>query len=118
MQVDDYANVACVNIDDQMIIFIVLVLSTFELNDIVCHRKQLSLKLIFVIIVHKSQNLTLFKTVIFLSRKNVDFINAYVALSRVQNYNDFAIEKSFSHNAFLKIILLKIITRLKDDYLR
>ena len=52
MQVDDYINVACVNIDDQIMIFIIFVLNMFELNDILCYRKQLFLKLVFVIIVH------------------------------------------------------------------
>ena len=118
MQVDDYVDVACVNIDDQMMIFIIFVLSTFELNNIICHRKQLSLKLVFVIIVHKSQNLTLFKAVIFLSRKSVDFTNVYVVLSKVQNYNNFAIKESFFHDVFSKVISSKIIVWLKNDYLR
>ena len=108
MQVDDYVDVACVNIDDQMIIFIMFVLNTFELDDIVCHRKQFFLKFVFIIIVHKSQDLTLFKAVIFLLRKNVDFTNAYVVLSKVRNYNDFAIEEFFFHDAFLKVISSRI----------
>ena len=118
MQVDDYIDVAYVNIDDQMIIFIMFVLNTFEFDDIVCYRKQLSLKLVFVIIVYKSQDLTLFKIVIFLSRKNIDFMNVYVVLSKVRNYNNFAIKKFFFHNVFFKIISLKIIVRLKNDYFR
>ena len=118
MQVDDYADVACINIDDQMMIFIVLVLNTFELNDIVCHQKQFFLKLVFVIIIHKNQNLTLFKIVIFLSRKNVDFTNTYVALLKIRNYNDFVIEEFFFYNVFFKVISSRIIIRLKNDYFR
>ena len=97
-------------------IFIMFVLNTFKLNDIVCHRKQFSLKFIFVIIVHKSQNLTFSKIVIFLSRKNVDFTNAYVVLLKIRNYNDFAIEESFFHNVFFKIIPSKIIIQLTRKF--
>ena len=80
--------------------------------------KTIFLKLAFIIIVHKSQSLTFFKTVIFLSRKNIDFTNVYVVLSKIRNYNDFTIKKSFFHDVFSKIILSKIIIRLKNDYLR
>ena len=83
MQVDDYIDVACINIDDQITIFIMFVLNTFKLNNIVCHQKQFFLKFVFVIIVHKSQNLMFFKIVIFLSRKNVDFMNVYIVLSKI-----------------------------------
>ena len=55
---------------------------------------------------------------IFLLRKNIDFTNIYIVLSKVQNYNDFAIEKFFSHDISFKIILSKTIIRLKDDSFR
>ena len=67
----------------------------FEFDDIVCYQKQLFLKFVFVIIVYKNKDLILFKVVIFLSRKNVNFTNTYVVLLKIQNYNDFAIEEFF-----------------------
>ena len=100
LHVDDYDGVGCVDIDGQRVVSILLVNITFEVGNIVCHRTQLSLRLAFAIIVHKSQGLTLSRAVVFLPFKGLDTTNAYVALSRVRTWNEFAKEESFSYDAF------------------
>ena len=118
INVDEYNDIDCFNINDQKLMFIFLVTCTFEIDKIICHRTQFSLRLVAIIIVHKNQDLTLSQVVIFLFSKVINNIIIYVICFRVRIVDDFVIKQSFFHDAFSKQIFFKVLMRLNDSFRR
>ena len=118
IEFDDHENKKCFDIENRKMIFIVSITSIFEINHVVCHRTQFSLKFAFVITIHKSQKLTLLKIVIYLQVKDVHTTNVYVILFKIRKICDFVIEKFVFRDVFSKLISIKVLKRLNDDFRR
>ena len=118
IEFDNHESKECLDIENRKMIFIVSITSIFEINHVVCHRIQLSSKLAFVITIHKSQKFTLFKVVIYLQLKDVHTTNVYVILFKIRKVCDFVIKKSVFRDVFSKLISIKVLKRLNDDFRR
>ena len=118
IEFDDYESKECFDIENRKMIFIVSIINIFEINHVVCHRTQFLLRFVFVITIHKNQKLTLFKVVIYLQLKNVHTTNVYVTLFKIRKVCDFVIEKSVFRDVFSKLISIKVLKRLNDDFRR
>ena len=118
IEFDDYESKKCLDIESRRVIFIVSIINIFEINHVVCHRTQFFFRLAFVITIHKNQKLTLFKIVIYLQFKDVHTTNVYVILFKVRKVCDFVIEKSVFRDVFSKLISIKVLKHLNDDFCR
>lgn len=96
MVIDKYAGPSYLTTDDgREVVPILPVERDFFLRTSVCTRKQFPLMVSYGVTVHKSQSITVDKTVTDLSERDFQMGLSYVTVSRVKTLDGFMIETPF-----------------------
>jgi len=99
--VDYYSNSELfTHVNNKMIILIFFTTHEWENFKDSCFHHQFSIVLIFIIIIHKCQNLTLNRIILNISRKNHMSELAYITISWVKKLSDLLFKKRFDKKHF------------------
>jgi hypothetical protein len=112
---DTYHDFANIKIRKINAISVVSKINQWNNNDIICSRSQFSLISVFAISIHKSQELTLSRTMLSFRRTNNCYKQNYVALSRVRCIEHVTFDSIFSYDHFSKRMSKNVIRRLQDN---
>lgn len=77
--------------------------ATWTSKGILCKREQLPLVIAYGFTIHKAQGMTLQSRVIDIGEREMQLGLTYVGFSRVREWNNLALEKSYDYNRFLSI---------------
>lgn len=101
--VNDYFDYASIIFNSINMVPVLPAKIQWEVKYKVCQKKQFFLILVFAIIIHKSQELTLPKVVLNFKHKDFTLSLNYVALSQVWAIQDVMFKTYFSQDHFLEI---------------